>query len=127
MGTLDVHLERLDTWLRTLPQCPSWAGHLIAENARVDRDPDGVPTLSALEPLRSPAAYADRFEELVTRGYDRVNLHAAGILGGQLVVAVELPRAPGDHPGATSVNLSGPTHTVMHRAGWPLAFEPAAG
>ena len=127
MSTLDVHLARLETWLRRLPQCPPWVGHLLAENGWVDSDPDGVPTLRAPDPLRSPAAYAERFDELVTRGYDWVNLHAAGVIGGQLVVAVELPRARGDRPGITSVNLSGPGHIVMHHAGWALAFEPPAG
>jgi hypothetical protein len=127
MRTLDLHLARLDTWLRTLPRCPPWTGHLLAENASVNRRPDGLPALSAPEPLRSPAGYSDRFDELVTRGYDWVNLHAAGVIGGQLVVAVELPRAPGDRPGITSINLSGPGHIVLQHAGWTLAFEPSAG
>ena len=122
MSALDVHLVSLDAWLQTFAQCPRWAGHLLAENAWVDLDPHGVPTLRAPAPLQSAAAYADRFHELVTRGYPWVNLCAAGVIGGQLVVTVELPRYRSDRAGATSVNLS--IRAVEERDGWALCFEP---
>jgi hypothetical protein len=47
-------------------------------------------------------------------GYSWVNLHAAGVVGGTLVVVVEVPaRASGAPPSAAAVNLSGPATGIV--------------
>ena len=64
--------------------------------------------------------YAARFAELMSAGYSWINLHAAGVHGGRLLVSVELP--PGGPTGATrtSVQLSGPFAFACQREGWKI-------
>jgi hypothetical protein len=60
--------------------------------------------------LCSIQVYADRFDQHLRAGYSWVNLHAAGIVDGVLVVIVELPNHPsGARDDQVAVNLSGPT------------------
>lgn len=67
--------------------------------------------------LMTPAAYENRFDELMSAGLPWINVSCAGEHDGMLIVTVELPRpeARTSRSGGTSVNLSGPTaKTIAH-------------
>lgn len=106
MSTLTEQLDRFQEWLRHLPGCPRFRAIRIVESGqiqygRVDTIPSGA--LATIE------AYESRFETLFAAGYSWINLSAAGVADGILLVIVELPRAPAGVPrGRTSVNFSGP-------------------
>ena len=123
MITLAAHLEGLDTWLASLPGAPMWTGHLIVEQGHVTPGVGGRPTFIAAAPPQSAAAYAARFAELLRAGCAWINLHAAGVVGGRLLVSVEFPHATRAAAGATSVNLSGPAQAVAERDGWPIELQ----
>lgn len=65
--------------------------------------------------LHSVAEFRARFSELVIRGWPWINVHAVGLLGGNLVIAIELPNRPPSGASRTSVNVSGPTAAVKKR------------
>ena len=68
--------------------------------------------------FRDPSDYATRFDELLQAGYPWLNMSCYGIHDGRLIVAIEIPSPRPLHPGcATSVNLSGPSRTVLD-SGW---------
>jgi len=105
MSALTDHLERLVTWLRELGPIPDWHGVKLIEAKDVTwAAVSKIPRVA----LRSPAEYADHFDELLNRGYSWLNLSALGVLDGELIVCVELPRDTTGVFGRTSVNLSGP-------------------
>jgi hypothetical protein len=81
-----------------------------------------APTKTVVSPDAIVAAerYGPRFSDLMSAGYSWINFHAAGVLGGHLLVSVELP--PGGPTGAprTSVQLSGPFQFASQRPGWKI-------
>jgi hypothetical protein len=61
--------------------------------------------------LRPMDEYRERFESLLGRGYSWINLKAAGIFDGNLLVVIEFPNYKSGIPrNKVSVNLSGPSH-----------------
>lgn len=78
---------------------------------------EGEPWIVDRARLRSAAAYAPRFADLLNRGFDWLNVSYYGQLEGRPLVVVEVP--PGDPTGAprTSINFSGPTRAVTDAGG----------
>lgn len=56
---------------------------------------DRILTKSALS---TPEEISDRFDELLGRGADWINLHAAGIIDDALIVVIEKPKRGGTCP-----------------------------
>lgn len=108
--SLDWYLGYLHCMVAA-PDVPEWQGVLITE--RVEHGEAG--RVLAVGPLQRADDFAPRFADLVRSGWPWVNLHALGILDGQLVVSVEVPAAAptGAHP--TSVNMSGFSNHVRQR------------
>ena len=109
------HSTELEEILRRLASAmaqdaPPWDRFLVVENADIHY------AVSARTPARIPIAcfktaetYAPRFAEHVGRGFPWINLHAAGILDGALLVIVDLPSYTSNVPRSkVSVNFSGP-------------------
>jgi hypothetical protein len=65
-------------------------------------------------------AFAERFDQLLSLGYPWINLSAAGVLRGALLVTVETPTYTQADIDFTSVNASGPPALVQQRAGWRI-------
>lgn len=76
---------------------------------------------SAFRPLL--AVHLERLDARLDAGYAWINLHAAGVVDGRLLVGVEFAHATRTFAGATSVNLSGPTQAVTERDGWPIELQ----
>jgi hypothetical protein len=122
VSALSDHVGRLEAWLRRKDDAPPWQAVLIVESAVIKYGPrDDVPR----EALKTVEAYASRFDGLLAAGHAWINLSALGVLGKDLLICVELPRAPLGVPvGRTSVNLSGRPLDERTRA---CAWDAAAG
>jgi hypothetical protein len=112
---VDRHVSRLSRFLKRQPFCPVWSGILMADDIRVS---------GPFDSLVAPREYAERFRLLLT-SRPWVNLHAVGILKGQLVVSVVAPAAASGARIA-SVQLSGPDARVRANPGWQLPFNVSA-
>ena len=113
---LSAQVGRLETWLRSTLAAPSWTGVSFVEKFWLAP----TKTIVARGAIVTAERYGARFFELMTAGYGWINFHAAGVLGGRLLVAIELP--PGGPTGSprTSVQLSGPSAFVGQRPGWKI-------
>jgi hypothetical protein len=107
MPRLDQELDRLRTFL--IDCRPALVGQTIQlVEATEVRFANNLLRI-ARPALRSPVDYTGRFEELLHQGYSWINLTAAGIVDGELIVIVEVPRTSGGVPAdRVAVNLSGP-------------------
>lgn len=117
MTTLNEYLKKLSKL------CPPPLHDRIRIVERMDEigeiDAEGRCRVKAAV-LHSPEEYAPRFEELLTRGYDWINLTQVGIQDGQLIVRVELPQqTTAAAVGRTSVRLWGVTNRVKEH-NWAL-------
>ncbi len=115
---LHHHLSRLDLWLRTEPDAPSWSDHRIVEQR--DVRPGHIQQVRRSD-LRTVDEYAATFAALLEAGYGWINLSALGVDGSTMVVCVERPQeASGVPPGRTCVNLSGPAFGSNGRPVWSI-------
>jgi hypothetical protein len=71
----------------------------------------------ARDDLVSADAFTERFAQLLSLGYPWINLCAAGLLRGALLVTVELPTYTSDI-NVPAINVVGPPAFVRQRAGW---------
>lgn len=115
-NSFHVHLLRLEAFARRIPGAPQWTSVLVSEapltaghaTVRVER-----------RFLKAPLEYALEFQVLLARGYPWINLHAAGLLGDELLVEVD--HAALGHLGCrSSVNLAGPENATLHEVAWQL-------
>ncbi len=90
---------------------PPFEGVLITED--VEYGTDALPR--RLGTLFTVDAYRDRFADLLTRGWDWINLHAVGMLGSKLILSIEMPATPAGSARWTWVNMSGPCRAVADR------------
>jgi len=94
-------------------QLPQWgvpAWRSVALTECLDWGPRQIVRIGS---LRDVDTYRARFTDLVTRGWPWVNLHAVGLLRGDLLLLIETPTyEPAGSPW-TSVNMSGPSHMVQ--------------
>lgn len=106
MSVLTENLARLEDWLRRSDDAPTWTAVRFVESKSIQYGPTDTIPASALLTVE---AFEPRFEALFGAGYGWINLSALGVLDGELLVSVELPRDTASVPyGRTSVNLSGP-------------------
>jgi hypothetical protein len=121
MNKLDEELNRLDQWLASLGDVPTWNGHLLAEGAHIEFDPEHGVRLVMPSNLVSPAEYSVRFARLLSFGPSWLNLSAIGIMHDRLVVSVEW-QIPQLSISATdvSINFSGPPKAVSDSPDWDL-------
>jgi hypothetical protein len=111
MSRLDQQLSRLAEAMSQWQPALTWQTVRLASaaDARYSRQTVQI----SQRALLSPEAYADQFEKRLRGGYSWINLHAARVVDGVLIVIVELPDRPS---GATcdcvAINLSGPTTGV---------------
>ena len=108
MSILAIQLDRLQAWLRQLPNAPVWSGIQLVEESNVAYGAQlrlTIPRKALLDPL----AYAPRFQELLERGYSWIHLDGTGVFNGELLVTVQFPRdAVGCPPDQVAINVSGP-------------------
>jgi hypothetical protein len=108
MNRLDQEVARLVT--ATTRWRPSWTWRTIRFAEAADVRPTGHAIEVPQRALCPAEGYADRFEAHLRAGYAWVNLHAAGVVDGVLVVIVEVPNHPSGVPyDRVAVNLSGPS------------------
>jgi len=121
MSKIEEQLQRLDAWLASQGETPSWDGHVLAERAHIETDATG--TLRLVLPCDPviPAEYSARLEQLMRLGPSWVNLSAIGLMKGRLVVSVEWQNpAVGVSVTDVAINLSGPSRVVTQTPGWNL-------
>jgi hypothetical protein len=63
--------------------------------------------------LREPGGYEARFEDLMRSGLPWINVSCVGVVDGQLVVGIEIPRASSARSTRTSLNYAGPVKAVL--------------
>jgi hypothetical protein len=113
---LSAQIVRLENWLRSTLAAPPWTGVSFIEGFWLEP----TKTVVSKDGIVTAEKYGTRFSELMSAGYSWINLHAAGVLGGRLLVSVELPpRGPTGSP-RTSVQLSGPFAFAGQRPGWKI-------
>lgn len=101
-------------WFNWLP----WSQVLFLESTSfIDGNVSKVPR-SALIPARE---YAERFNELLDKGYSWINMSALGVWKGSLIVVIELPSYDNNVPrDKVSVNFSGPV-IIDGKPQWDLS------
>jgi hypothetical protein len=109
MSRLDQDIERLLAMLAQAGAHPTCHWIALVEAADVQFAGRAGETLRIpRQALRRHGVYSSRFDELLRAGYSWINLCAAGLAEGALIVVVELPRAASGAPiDQVSVNLSG--------------------
>lgn len=114
MSDIDAHFLNLMRFIREQCAAPEWENVFFAESSEIKYESsdelwDGyirVPRM-ALMPMDE---YCERFDALLDQGYSWINLNAAGIFDGNLLVVIELPNYKTGIPrNKVSVNLSGPS------------------
>jgi hypothetical protein len=102
---LEENLRRLAS--AVAQGAPPWDRFLLLEGADIRYEASACIPMAR---LNTPETYAPRFAEHLGRGFPWINLNAAGVLNGALLVVVELPEYTAGVPRSkVSVNLSGPT------------------
>ena len=114
---LPFALLRTEALALALPGAPRWDSVTIT--GPLDLFPL-QPARVALADLVAADAFAQRFAQLLSLGYPWINLHAAGVLRGALLITVETPTYTRADIDFTSVNPSGPSRTVQERADWRI-------
>jgi hypothetical protein len=113
---LSVQVERLETWLRSTLDAPTWTGVTFVEGFWLEQTKTALPHAA----LVTSEIYAARFAELMSARYAWINFHAAGVLAGRLLISVELPPGGPSNAPRTSVQLSGPFAFAAQRPGWQI-------
>jgi hypothetical protein len=112
-------LERMRNWLITLG-CPNWSSVCFVENFDIKVDGNSL-TEADFIPLLQLLQYQNRFENLISLGYDWIIWQAVGIYKNCLIISVEFPqRSIGEtYP---SINLSDPYSRVGLAAALEIPF-----
>ncbi|NUP11207.1 MAG: hypothetical protein HOW73_34610 [Polyangiaceae bacterium] len=125
---LPFALLRAEAFTLGLPGAPRWQSLILTGPLPVSTS--SRLTLAA-DDIASPEAFAERFIQLLSRGYAWINLHVAGLRQDTLLISVELPmftRAGVTNP---SINICGPIALVREQPGWQLDnfidFDDALG
>lgn len=100
-----------------LPDAPRWERVIISASFELSATEQ---TTVAREDLVQADAFTERFAQLLSLGYPWINLSAAGLLRGALLVTIEVPDHTRSDISAPSINVSGPLAFVRQRAGWQL-------
>lgn len=88
------------------PKNISWSQILVVEQQSVI---GGKPELIPKSAMISADEYETRFDELLSMGYDWINMNAKGILQNAFIVQIEYPLRSINAPrNKVSVNYSGP-------------------
>ncbi len=105
MDDLEIHINKLKTFILKYDASLSWSRVLIIEDEKMIH---GNPSLIPRSALVTPEDYAMRFDEHLGKGYSWINMNAAGILGDTLLVVIELPNyVSGSSRDKVSINFSG--------------------
>ncbi|MCU0974237.1 MAG: hypothetical protein MUF80_09845, partial [Burkholderiales bacterium] len=86
---------------------PAWGSVALTEC--LDWGPTEIMRIGSLHDVDT---YRARFRNLVTRGWPWINLQAAGLLRGHLLLVIETPTNELSGAPWTSVNISGPIRRV---------------
>ena len=114
MSEIDAHFVSLTRFIRGQCAAPEWGKVFFVESSDIKYEASDevwggymrVPRMA----LRPMDEYRERFESLLDQGYSWINLNAAGIFYGNLVIVVEVPNHKSGIPRSkVSVNLSGPS------------------
>ncbi|MCP4978002.1 MAG: hypothetical protein GY931_17780 [Maribacter sp.] len=90
MSELEVHIQELFKWVRTLEGCPqNWNGVQIIEDPSFSIR--GKVWKVPKESLKSIKEYEGRFEELLEKGYSWININFGGIYNDNAIVFIEYP------------------------------------
>jgi hypothetical protein len=114
MSEIDAHFLSLTRFIKEECAASEWRNVFFAESAEIEYEPTdevwgGYIRLKRMA-LKPMGKYRERFEALLDQGYSWINLNAAGIFDGNLLVVVELPNYKSGNPrNRVSVNLSGPS------------------
>jgi hypothetical protein len=115
--TFPFALLRTEALALGLPGAPRW------DSVAITGPLEFLPTEKTrimLADLVAADAFAPRFAQLLSLGYPWINLNAAGMLRGALLVTVEIAAHTQSDVDFTSVNPSGPSRMVQERAGWRI-------
>lgn len=110
-------LLRVEALALGLPGAPRWSS--VKLTGSLERFPT-APAHLTLDDFVAASAFTERFAQLMSLGYPWINLSAAGVLRGALLVMVETPTYTQSDVAYTSVNASGPPTLVQRRAGWRI-------
>jgi hypothetical protein len=109
----DWYLSKLGEMVSSLEGAPRWEGIVMIDgfvaSEKIHRNE-----------LYEPESFKLRFKEVVTSGHTWVNLSAAGVLEGKLLISLEDASDRAYEGCPTSVNLSGPFNFVGSLPGWSL-------
>lgn len=114
MTEIEAHFSSLTRFIREQCGAPEWGKVFFLESSDVKYEASNevwggymrVPRM-ALRPMHE---YHERFDSLLNQGYSWINLNAAGIFDGNLLVIVEIPNYKSGTPrNKVAVNLSGPS------------------
>jgi hypothetical protein len=114
MNEIAAHFLSLTRFIREKCAAPKWRKVFFVESRDIECELSGEVwggymrvRRMALMPM---GEYRERFEALFDQGYSWINLNAAGIFDGNLLVVIELPNYKSGIPrNKVSVNLSGPS------------------
>lgn len=99
------HFEDLLSFIRPSENI-SWSRVLVVEQQSITL---GNPELISKSALSSANEYERRFAELVSIGYDWINMHAKGILEDAFIIQIEYPiKSIKASRNKVSINYSGP-------------------
>jgi hypothetical protein len=115
---LDRNLNLLISFFPQWSNWLSWSQVLFLESTSfIDNNVFKFPR-SALIPTRE---YAERFNELLDKGYSWINMNALGVWKDSLIVVIELPSYDNNIPrGKVSINFSGPV-IIDGKPQWDLS------
>lgn len=109
-------IDELISWTRTLRGCPNFDDVRMLDGRAVIK---GKAPRAAMQSVDD---FEGRYGELRNRNLPWINLHAAGLHEGALVVVVETPAdSTANRESTTAVNTSGPSAAVAADPGWDLA------
>jgi len=89
-----------------------WDSMLITE--QLELTPESITTIKT-QNTWAIEEYKERFESLVTKGYQWVNMHAYGVLNHKLIVNLDWPNSGTKVSVVASVNLSGPERWIQDK------------
>jgi len=113
---LKTELSRLEGFVKDLPDAPVWTEVRIVESFKRHLQPENIKA----NELQTVEQFESKWDDLRSRGYSWINLHAVGLLGDYLIVAIERSSHIVGCEN-TQVNLSGPMNLVRERARWDLS------
>jgi hypothetical protein len=114
---LPCALLRTEAFALGLPGAPRWKSVVLGPPLELSAGKLGR---ISYEEVVAADAFVERFEQLLSLGFPWINLSAAGLLRGALLVTVETAAITRGDIRATSINISGPVAFVRQRTGWRL-------